>query len=250
MVADSDATAHISDEIPVSRIKPAYEQVADQLRDLIVSGRLLPGDRLPVEAKLSGTFGVSRSTVREALRSLTAQNLVYTSRGVTGGTFVAATTPGLLSSHLETGLSLLTGTDAITADELLEAREFFEVPAARLAAQRRTQEHIDKMRVAIERESRASGRGAKFERNTQFHTLVLSAAGNKLVEVMTVPIFGVIRSRFLRDDAPRRFWSQVDDDHLAILGHIEAGAGDAAMEAMRDHLARLRETYQAGGREE
>ncbi len=244
-----DPAAGTSDEIPVSRIKPAYEQVANQLRDLIVSGRLLPGDQLPVEAKLSATFGVSRSTVREALRSLAAQNLVYTSRGVTGGTFVAATTPGLLSSYLETGLSLLSGMDAITEDELLEARELFEVPATGLAAKRRTPGHIEEMRTAIERESQAKGRGAKFERNTEFHTLVLSAAGNKLVEVMTVPIFGVIRSRFLHDDVPKRFWVEVDDDHLAILGHIEAGDPDAAMTAMQRHLIRLRGAYQGSARE-
>ena len=246
MVPDSDATARISDEIPVSRIKPAYEQVTDQLRVLIVSGRLAPGDRLPVEAKLSAAFGVSRSTVREALRSLTAQNLVYTSRGVTGGTFVAATTPDQLSSYLETGLSLLSGMDAITVSELLETREMFEPPAARLAAERRTEAHIAEMRAAIERESRATGRSARFECNTRFHTLILSAGGNKLAEVMTVPIFGVIRSRFLRDDVPGEFWPQVDDDHLTVLRHIEAGDGDAAMTAMRDHLARLREAYQGG----
>lgn len=244
MVADADTRTLISDEIPVSRIKPAYEQVADQLRDLIVSGRLTPGDRLPVEAKLSATFGVSRSTVREALRSLTAQNLVYTSRGVAGGTFVSATTPGLLTSYLETGLSLLSGMDAITADELLEARELVEAPAARLAAQRRTADDIAEMRAAIERESGGTGRGAKFEHNTQFHVLVLTAAGNKLVEVLTLPIFSVIRTRFLRDDVPRQTWSQVDGDHLAILQHIEAGDGDAAMQDMREHLIRLRATYQ------
>jgi GntR family transcriptional regulator, transcriptional repressor for pyruvate dehydrogenase complex len=246
MVADSDTKARTSGEIPVSRIKPAYEQVADQLRDLIVSGTLSPGDQLPVEAKLSARFGVSRSTVREALRVLTAQNLVYTSRGVAGGTFVTATTPGLLSSYLETGLSLLSGMEAISAAELIEARELYEAPAARLAAERRTAEDIASMRAAIEQESRSSSRGARFEHNTQFHVLVLAAAGNRLVEVLTLPIFGVIRARFLREDVPGQVWSQVDGDHLAILRHIEAGDGDAAMQQMREHLTRLRDTYHAG----
>ena len=122
----------------VSKIKPAYQQVADQLRSLILSGELGPGDRLPVESEMSTTFGVSRSTVREALRSLSAQNLVYTSRGVTGGTFIADASPPVLSASLETGLSLLNGAEAITLAELLEAREMFEVPATRLAARRRT----------------------------------------------------------------------------------------------------------------
>ena len=246
--ADADNAARAPSEISVSRIKPAYEQVADQLRDLIVSGRLLPGDRLPVEARLSATFGVSRSTVREALRSLTAQNLVSTSRGVTGGTFVSDTTPRLLISHLEARLGLLSATDAITAAELLEARELFEVPAAKLAAQRRTQGQVEVMRAVIERELRLPGRGGEFEHNSQFHALVLDACGNRLVEVLTAPIFAVIRSRFLRDDVPRRFWFQVDKDHLSILGHIEAADGDAAAHAMRIHLTRLRKTYQPAGR--
>jgi GntR family transcriptional regulator, transcriptional repressor for pyruvate dehydrogenase complex len=243
MTAGGDTVSRPPGGLPVSRIKPAYQQVAEQLRGLIISGRLLPGDRLPVEAKLSATFGVSRSTVREALRSLTAQNLVYTSRGVTGGTFVAVTTPRMLSSYIETGLSLLSGDNAISADDLLEARELFEVPAAGLAAGRRTREDLAALRQAIEAEGQTADRSARFERNTHFHLLLLGAAGNKLVEVMTVPIFGIIRSRFLRDDVPRRFWSQVDEDHLAILGHVEARDADAAADAMQTHLARLRETY-------
>lgn len=59
--------------LSVSRIQPAYAQVASQLRDLIVTGQIRTGDHLPNEAELATIFGVSRSTVREALRSLAAQ---------------------------------------------------------------------------------------------------------------------------------------------------------------------------------
>lgn len=231
-------------DLPVNRIKPAYAQVADQLRDLIVSGRLQSGDQLPTETRLSVTFGVSRSTIREALRSLSAQNLVHTSRGVTGGSFVAAASPGLLSSHLEAGLSLLSAADALTADELLEARELFEVPAARLAAQRRSADQLAALRAAISDEAQPAGRRAKFEHNTNFHRLVLDACGNRLVEVMTVPIFGVIRARFLRDDVPERFWAEVDDDHRSILERITDQDEELAAAEMRDHLTRLRRAYQ------
>lgn len=229
-------------EFTVTKIKPAYQQVADQLRNLIISGELGPGDRLPVENQLSLTFGVSRSTVREALRSLSAQNLVYTSRGVAGGTFIAETSPVVLSGYLETGLSLLNGSDAITSAELLEAREIFEVPATRLAARRRTPEQVAAMREGIERES-ASDRGATFEHNTAFHAMVLEVAGNRLAEVIISPIFGVIRSRFLADAAGRQFWKEVDQDHLTVLKYIEAGDEDAAAAAMTDHLRRLSQAY-------
>lgn len=237
-------TAKVPGAFAVSKIKPAYQQVADQLRDLIISGELGPGDRLPIEGNLSATFGVSRSTVREALRSLAAQNLVYTSRGVAGGTFIADTSPQVLAAYLETGLSLLNGSDAITSAELLEAREMFEVPATRLAAARRTPEQLKEMHEAIEREVASTDRGSTFEHNTLFHTAVLEAAGNRLAEVMISPIFGLIRSRFLADAASVRFWKEIDNEHSTILGHIEAGDGDAAGDAMRDHLRRLSQTYQ------
>src|SRR5713226_7692934 len=67
-----------SDAMSVRRVRKAYEQVADQLRDLIVSGELERGERLPNETVLAREFGVSRATVREALRLLTAQSLIRT----------------------------------------------------------------------------------------------------------------------------------------------------------------------------
>jgi GntR family transcriptional repressor for pyruvate dehydrogenase complex len=230
-------------ELAVNRIRPAYEQVADQIRDLILSKRLVPGDRLPNEGKLSTTFGVSRSTVREALRVLSAQDLVYTSRGVSGGTFVADTKPSAITAYLENGLSLLSGTDALTTAELLEAREMFEVPATRLAALRATPDDISAMRLAIKQEAAAVDRSTRFERNSHFHVLMLAAGKNRLAEVFVTPIFSVIRARFVRDDAPPRFWRQIDTDHETILAHVEKGAADEAAEAMRAHLARLRKTY-------
>lgn len=236
------AAARLRDPLTVTKIKPAYQQVADQLRALIISGDLGPGDKLPVESQLSTTFGVSRSTVREALRSLSAQNLVYTSRGVAGGTFIADASPPVLTAYLETGLSLLNGSEAITTAELLEARELFEVPATRLAAQRRTEDHLTAMRAATDRES-GGDRGATFEGNSRFHAVVLEAAGNSLAEVMISPIFGVIRSRFLASAASQPFWRQVDEDHLVILKHIEDGDGDQAAAAMTDHLRRLSAAY-------
>ena len=71
---------------------PAYQLLADSLRTQITSGRLRPGERLPTEPQLCVRSGVSRSTVREALRLLTSQHLIVTTRGVTGGSYVARPT--------------------------------------------------------------------------------------------------------------------------------------------------------------
>ncbi|HEY3480196.1 MAG TPA: GntR family transcriptional regulator, partial [Streptomyces sp.] len=72
---------------------PAYQLLSDALRARIITGELKPGEKLPVEPDLSTQYGVSRSTVREALRLLASQNLIITTRGVAGGSFVAYPKP-------------------------------------------------------------------------------------------------------------------------------------------------------------
>jgi len=84
----------------VERIRKAYEQVADQLMTMINSGELKPGDRLPSEAELAADFGVSRTTVREALRILATRNLIHTRKGMAGGHFIVEPTVGSISEFL------------------------------------------------------------------------------------------------------------------------------------------------------
>lgn len=229
-------------DLAVSRIKPAYQQVADQVRGIIVSGELAPGDRLPVEGQLAAAFGVSRSTVREALRVLSSQGLIHTLRGTAGGSFVAEVDTGAISDFLEIKIGLLSGTAGITVDELLEARELLELPAAMLAATRRTPEHLAEMREAIERERSESQRERRFEQHHRFHSVLLDAADNRLLNLMTQPLFRVIRARFLHEQTGQ-FWQHVDDDHERLLACIEARDPDGAAEVMRAHLSRLRSHY-------
>jgi GntR family transcriptional regulator, transcriptional repressor for pyruvate dehydrogenase complex len=229
--------------IAVARVRPAYIQVSDQLRDLIIKGGLAPGERLPVETELSVMFGVSRSTVREALRTLSSQNLVTTRRGVNGGTFVAEPDADNLGAFLETSIGLLTGTAGISVAELLEARSLFEVPAASLAATRRTAEQLEFLRQSLAGAGQ-SGLSHNFEGHKEFHRLIMEVSGNRLLEVITRPIFSVLRTRFLRDQAPREFWVCVVDDHQKIFDAIEASDAESAGSLMQEHLDRLRVTYE------
>lgn len=217
----------------VARVRSAYDQVADQLRALITTGALSPGDRLPTEPELCQAFGVSRSTVREALRSLTSQNLVYTSRGVTGGTFVANTEPRAISAYLETSIGLLSA-DILSIGEMLAVREILEVPAARLAAANRSDTDIVAMRTAVERE--ASGADTRHEAPQDFHSLLLASAHNSLLEIVTQPIFSVLQTRFLRDTTPPELWAEVGKEHQVILDAVVRGDEDGAASAMKEHL--------------
>ena len=112
----------------------AYEEIAAALHRRVVTGELEPGERLPTETMLASQFGVSRATVREALRQLDAQSLIRTSKGATGGSYVTLPSAGHLSASLRSGIGLLADAQDVSLDELLEARLLLEVPAARLAA--------------------------------------------------------------------------------------------------------------------
>ncbi|MBW9216133.1 FCD domain-containing protein [Mumia sp. zg.B53] len=234
---------HGPDGVTPGRVRNAYQQVADQLLDLILDGTLKAGDRLPNEAELSSIFGVSRSTVREALRALASRDLLETARGTTGGTFVRRVELRQVSSYLETSLGLMSGSADIDVEQMLEAREILEVPAARLAAERRQEDDLTALREAVERERQRRGRGRRFEEHRHFHALVLQCSGNALLEVMTEPVFGVLQSTFLDPDVDPHFWTDVDHDHETILAAIEAGDADAAGRAMSEHLGRLRGSY-------
>ena len=224
------------------RTKPAYQQVAAQLREWVLSGDLAPGERLPNESQLSEVFGVSRSTVREALRWLSSQGLITTLRGVTGGSFVAHPQPGEVSEYLEASVGLLSGAQVVSVAELLEARALLEVPAARLAAERHDAEHLRALHDAVEEEDRALDAG--FEGHRGVHTAVLDAAGNGLLAIMTTPLFAVLRTRFLRDLAPPAFWKEVCDDHRLLVERIADRDADGAAAAMHAHLDHLRDTYE------
>jgi len=221
---------------------PAYAVLAARLRTQILSGALPPGARLPSEQELSATFGVGRSTVREALRALSSQELIQTVRGVTGGSFVAVPSVGHVSANLETGMTLLAAADAVTVEQLMTARHVLEVPVAGAAAQLRTPDHLERLRAAQFDPAGAEG-PETYAANQTFHLVLLSAADNPLLEVVTAPLFRVLSHRFGRDRAPDGFWTQVAADHAELLARVESGDGPGAEDAMRRHLDHLTAAY-------
>ena len=224
------------------RAVPAYQVLAEALRARILSRELEPGQRLPVEPDLSAEYGVSRSTVREALRVLASQNLVTTSRGVAGGSFIATPKPDQISDYLEASLGMLALSDGLTVDALLEARELLEVPASGLAASRRSDAQVEELRGTLYDPATVDP-ATLFEHNRMFHAVLLRASGNPLVEVLARPVFRVLNERFVRERAPTPFWSEVDRDHREIFAAVLAGDADAAQAATHAHLRNLRPTY-------
>src|SRR5882757_2666583 len=131
------------------------QSIVEQVKVLIRQGRLIPGDRLPSERDLCDRFGVSRVTVREALRMLEAGGLVEIRVGAKGGAFV--TTP--TSEQIGEGLADLLNLSPMTASNVTEARQIFELGIVPMAVARATDEDISALRAMLDSHQAALRRG-------------------------------------------------------------------------------------------
>ena len=235
--------------VPVRRVRKAYEQVADQLRELIMTGQLAPGERLPNEALLAREFGVSRATIREALRVLAAQNLLRTAKGAGGGSYVTIPTVDHISEFLRSNINLLTESQDVSLAELIEARKLLEVPAARLAAERRSEADLDRLRESISGEPLKLNTQEQFAYNKEFHSAVIECCGNALLLIAAQPVFSALQTSLARSILGRRFHREVGAQHLKIIEAVEAGDEDGAGREMHRHLEFLVPFYEKAWRD-
>ncbi|SNR71389.1 FadR/GntR family transcriptional regulator [Puniceibacterium sediminis] len=157
-------------------------QIAQSIRDAILAGRLLVGERLPSESELAEQFSVSRPTVREALKRLAAQNLIRTQRGATGGAFVNHLSYEEAHNQQITTSTLLLSMNAISFDVACEARYALERACAPLSAQRRTDAHLKSLRAEIGTQSEPDLPDEAFcASDVAFHRALVDAAGNPVL---------------------------------------------------------------------
>lgn len=227
--------AHTADPLfRTVRVSRASEDIVLQIKENIFSGKLAPGDRLPSEKELAEQFGLSRITVRDALRILESQNLILIKVGAGGGAFVAHPNPNILGEAL-TDMLRLQGT---TPRELSEARLPIEMTIVRLAAERATQEDLEAMRQAVAeaRAGRASGDPHFTSHSVDFHIAMAKAAKNQVL-FFTVSSFRTLFYETLEKLVPDDEMSQrAIDDHQKILDAIVAHEGERAAVVMREHL--------------
>lgn len=223
---------------------PAYQILADDLRVQITSGLLRPGERLPTEPQLCLRSGVSRSTVREALRLLASQHLIVTTRGVTGGSFVAHPSAEQLSDTLTTGMGLLLTTSAASLAEMLEVRAMLEVPAAALAAVRRSEWHLEQLGAALV-DPAGDPPETRIDRERVFHAVLGAAARNPLFELLTRPLCQLPIEPAGDAAVAGGFWSRVDDEHREILRCVTAGDSAGAARAAGVHLTSICKAFAA-----
>jgi DNA-binding FadR family transcriptional regulator len=185
---------------------------------------------------------VSRSTVREALRLLASQHLIVTTRGVTGGSFVSHPDAEQLSEALSTGLNLLTKA-AVGFADLLELRSALEIPAAALAAIRRTDAHLAEIRAALF-DPDLDDFDVMLQAHATFHGAVAKATCNPLYELVTRPLYHVSYGEEVIDSLPEGYWARIDADHRALLAALVDRDAERARTLGRLHLEFLAEANQ------
>jgi GntR family transcriptional repressor for pyruvate dehydrogenase complex len=222
---------------PVTAQPSAPELMASELRRAIALGAFEPGERLPSERTLADRLGVSRMTIRAAMRILAEDGLVTTARGRTGGTIVSAAAPGLTLLG-----PVASSIDAFAAQvhDNLECRLVNEPLAAELAAVRATDSERQALRELVE--IKASGIRHFRMLDSRLHMTVARAAHNESL----LPIIEKLRSEFfLWADATwtRLDWSVLSSceqdfghGHRSLVLAITEGRAQESHELMREHI--------------
>lgn len=208
-----------------------YENIIDQLVSLIKDGTLKPGDKLPAERKLAEDLNVSRTAIREALRSL--ETMGYLSSKVGGGTYINKITLGNVMSPFSTMLSQ----NKKLIAELLEVRMLLETEIARLAARRITpfkiksiQKTIDDMRTEVS----AGGTGIAYENG--FHNALAVASENEAMKLI-LDMCGDLLSKTREATLSIKGQPQSSlKDHESIFEAVRQGDGELAARRMKQHL--------------
>ena len=223
-----------SDFASVRRNK-VYEDVARQLERLILK-KLKPGDKLPSERELSEMLGVSRSSIRDAIRSLELVGMVEPRQGA--GTIVKEVTADAVVNPLANALKL----KEELVGELLDFRRMLEPPLAARAATHATVEDTSEMEEILNRQEEKLRRGeSTIPEDTEFHYAIALASGNSVV----LKVLDIIMD-MLRDSRERSL--QVEGrpqksltGHRRVLAAIKRHDAEAAKDAMRRHIEDVEE---------
>lgn len=216
--------------------RTAYGKAVERIRRLVESGEIVPGGRLPSERHLAEEFSVSRSCVREAIRTLVEHGVLEARRGA--GTFLADRPQEEILERLGAGMAC----QARRLSQVFGFRRLLEPQLAREAVANATEAQLVRLRAVLERQgaAMAAGRSGRAE-DREFHLLVAEATGNPIAVEAVRALAAVF-------DEPRagRFESMERDRvsldaHLRILEAFERRDQDAAARGMERHLREMEE---------
>ena len=220
------------------KTKRLYEEIVEQIKQLITEGRLKPGDRLLAERELADQFQVSRASVREAIRTLEMLGVIDIRPGE--GTFVRGTE----TDDIIRPLAMFLAVERSSLLDMFEMRRIFETATARLAAERATEEELDHIAAMLDKMRERLNvldpeKGEEYD--AAFHYAVAESTHNSLL----TKLFKTVSEEFAKANsvARRQLYhdniqnaQKIIDQHNEILEAIRSRSPKKASEAMLAHL--------------
>jgi GntR family transcriptional repressor for pyruvate dehydrogenase complex len=211
-----------------------FEEVCARIREQLETGRLRPGDKLPPERELSEQLGVSRTALREALRSLEIAGIVKLRKGPKGGAFIQSGDPRSMTRVMQDLMRL----GAISLDDLTEARLLIQTAVVRLACKRATDEDIAAIGANIEDTAEATRLGRHDERLrhvNEFYRLLALSTRNEILTMFVDAVTDILM-RFLRaipEGSPMR---NLIEARQRFYAHFRLRNADLAAQELEQHL--------------
>jgi GntR family transcriptional repressor for pyruvate dehydrogenase complex len=192
---------------------PLTEAAIRQIREMIATGALAPGAKLPPEAELAGELGASRNTVREAVRGLVTAGVLDVRRG--DGTYVTSLRPEQLLHGIGAAAELMADGFSL---ELVQVRRILEPAATALAAQRIDEDTLTELDVLLNRMRSAESQEVLVQADSDFHAVVATASGNSTLASMLGGVSTrTMRSRIWRGMIEENAKAQTIAQHAEIL---------------------------------
>lgn len=222
------------------------QQIAERIRSAIAEGRLKPDQQLPSELELASMYGVSRPTVREALKRLAAQNLVRSKRGPAGGTFVHSPSLDEAVGSFVTQITLLMGLGAFDLDQINEVRLQLGTLCCTLAAERRTDDDLASLRAELRLQAGDGLDGAELcMSDLRFHRTLAAATHNPLLQLLLYPVVDSLQPVANLVAHPLQDRKALMRQHKAVVDALEARDAGRAQQALMRAIAHQRSAYAA-----
>jgi GntR family transcriptional repressor for pyruvate dehydrogenase complex len=230
---------------PIFRsVRPAraFEEIATQIRSELAEGRLSVGSRLPAERALAVQFGVSRNTLREALRSLEHAGLLQLQKGASGGAFISQGSGNAIVNNMVD----LYHVGSLSPDQLTQARIWLESIIVREAFHQATSEDIAELQANIDKASQASAAGDFYLRasvHLDFHRILARMTGNPIMSIVMEGLLTVLRKYIESIGSYENEF--VLPSRKRFMKHMKEGNTEAAVSEMETSLKRLQRGYLA-----
>lgn len=217
---------------PDTAPRRSYQRLAERLQRFMAEGHFCNGDKLPPERTLAESFGVSRSSVRNAIHALAAKGLLESRQG--DGTYVRARD----MEPLQTAILEAVDSESLLFDEIMEFRSAMEPRIAELAAVRRTATQLDRLKIiSCDQQCRLLNEEDDGDLDAQFHLQLAECTGNRLfIKMMELlnDMYASGRTPDLRTLEWRRFSAS---SHLHIIDGLERQSPEDCRRAVEEHLA-------------